>query len=123
MVLSALKEKEMGGFKKALLIIRANVEPAKINYAKSSNIGNHHIRVFLNNSPDDNLGAYLLEKAILAYNFQDALKIVQHILKLEQAPLFAYFWEAELLYRLEDYEESWFSFERYLHTLMIRTLE
>ena len=121
--LSALKEKEMGGFKKALLIIRANVEPAKINYAKSSNIGNHHIRVFLNNSPDDNLGAYLLEKAILAYNFQDALKIVQHILKLEQAPLFAYFWEAELLYRLEDYEESWFSFERYLHTLMIRTLE
>lgn len=121
--LAALKEKEFGDFETALSVIRSEIETSEITYSQMQSSRNFHTRVFLNNTPNENVGGYLLNKEILLFNYPEALKIVQHILKMEKPPLFAYYWEAELLYRLEDFEESWFSFERYFQKLKIRSLQ
>ena len=32
----------------------------------------------------------------------------------DDAPGFVYYWKAELLYRMEDYIESWYAFDSYM---------
>ena len=120
--LEALKIKEQANFKESLHILRENIEPIEINSRNDSLGKNYHLRVFFNNEPEGNSGSYFLKVAIATFNYSDGLKIVRHLLKMENPPLFAYYWEAELLYRLEDFEESWFSFERFYEKSEIRSL-
>ena len=121
--LDALKIKEQANFKKSLLILRENIEPIEINPSDYPLGQNLYLRVFLNNFPDKAVGSYLLNEAIATFNYSDALLIARHILKMKKPPLYAYYWEAELLYRLEDFEESWFSFERFYKKSEIRTIK
>ena len=121
--LDALKIKEQANFKKSLLILRENIEPIEINPSNYPPDQNFYLRAFLSNSPDKTVGKYLLNEAIATFNYSDALLITRHMLKMNVAPLYAYYWEAELLYRLEDFEESWFSFERFYQKSEIRSIK
>jgi hypothetical protein len=76
--------------------------------------------VFIENNPDLSMGIILLVNALDSNKYLEARGILKHLLSLEKPPLFVYYWYAEVLYILKDYEESWFAFESYIQKSKIR---
>ena len=66
------------------------------------------------------MGVVLMKKEIHAKNYEKALIYVEHILTMNNPPKYAYYWKAELLYRIEDYVDSWFAFITYLEKSNVR---
>ena len=71
-------------------------------------------RVFLQNYPDVEMGMVLIKKEINEKNYEQALIYVDHILSMDNPPKYAYYWKAEVLYRMNEYIDSWFAFMAYL---------
>ena len=71
-------------------------------------------RVFLQNYPDVEMGMVLIKEEINKKNYEQALIYVDHILSMDNPPKYAYYWKAEVLYRMNEYIDSWFAFMIYL---------
>lgn len=121
-ILKAIKAKELADFEGALSMIRATIDPPQIplSEAQKNSRESHHYRVFIENNPDLSMGISLLVNALDSNKYLEAKEILKHLLRLEKPPLFVYYWYAEVLYILKDYEESWFAFESYIQKSKIR---
>ena len=121
-ILKALKAKELADFQGALAIIKGVIEPYPIplSEAQQASIKQYHFRVFKENFPDISIGAVLLESALSSDDYRGAQRVLEHLLSLDKPPLYAYYWYAEVLYMLKDYEESWFAYETYIQKSKIR---
>ncbi len=121
-ILKAIKAKELADFEGALSMIRATIDPPQIplSEAQKNSRESHHYRVFIENNPDLSMGISLLVNALDSNKYLEAGGILKHLLRLEKPPLFVYYWYAEVLYILKDYEESWFAFESYIQKSKIR---
>ena len=54
------------------------------------------------------MGMALIKKEIGEKNYMQALIYVDHILSMDNPSEYAYFWKAEVLYRMNEYIDSWF---------------
>ena len=113
-ILEAIKQKELANFEQALLILRETILPEKIDIFEGDEDKKYIPRVFLKNYPDLEMGVVLMNSAIHEKNYEQALIYVDHILSMNNPPNYAYYWKAELLYRMKDYIDSWFAFVTYL---------
>lgn len=118
--LNAIREKELANFDNALFILRKYILPKRIDVYKVNDDKKYIPRVFLQNYPDLEMGAILIKKEINSKNYEKALIYVEHILTMNNPPKYAYYWKAELLYRVEDYVDSWFAFVTYLEKSNVR---
>ena len=113
-ILEAIKQKELANFEYALSILRRYILPEKIAVYQVNENKKYIPRVFLQNTPDVEMGVVLMKEEINAKNYEKALIYVDHILTMDNPPKYAYYWKAELLYRMRDYSDSWFAFIAYL---------
>ena len=113
-ILEAVKQKELANFEEALLLLREYLFPEKIDIFKIKQGKKYIPRVFLQNYPDIELGTILIKKEIDEKNYEQALIYVDHILSMDNPPKYAYYWKAEVLYRMNEYIDSWFAFMTYL---------
>lgn len=121
-ILKAIKAKELADFEGALSMIRKTIDPPRIPLSEAQKYSreSYHYRVFIENNPDLSMGISLLVNALDSNKYIEAKGILGHLLRLEKPPLFVYYWYAEVLYILKDYEESWFAFESYIQKSKIR---
>jgi tetratricopeptide (TPR) repeat protein len=49
--------------------------------------------------------------------YEKALPIIDRLIDSPSPPPYLYYWRAEALYRLEEYIESWYTFETYLNSI------
>ncbi len=119
-ILEAIKEKELANFVNALFLLKKNIPHERIDNYKVNEDKKYIPRVFLQNYPDLEMGVVLMKKEIHAKNYEKALIYVEHILTMNNPPKYAYYWKAELLYRIEDYVDSWFAFITYLEKSNVR---
>lgn len=119
-ILEAIKEKELANFDKALFILRKFILPERIDIYQVKDDKRYIPRVFLQNYPDVEMGVVLMKREIHAKNYDKALIYVEHILTMPNPPKYAYYWRAELLYRMKDYVDSWFAFVTYLEKANVR---
>ncbi|MGZ0656706.1 O-antigen ligase family protein [Coraliomargarita sp. W4R72] len=59
-------------------------------------------------------GTALVSIYLEEQNYEKALSILDRLLETHKPPLYLYYWRAECLYQLQDYIDSWYSFETYL---------
>ncbi len=62
-------------------------------------------------------GTALLNYYVQKEEYEKALPLLDRLLESHKPPLYLYYWRAECLFRVEDYLESWRSFEMYLEKL------
>ena len=113
-ILEAVKQKELANFEQALFLLREHIVPEKIDIFKVKEGKKYIPRVFLQNYPDVEMGMVLIKKEIDEKNYEQALIFVDHILSIDNPPRYAHYWKAEVLYRMNEYIESWFAFMTYL---------
>lgn len=113
-ILEAIKQKELANFEQALFLLREHILPEKIDSFKVKEDKKYMPRVFLQNYPDIEMGTILIKKEINEKNYEKALIYVDHILSMDNPPKYAYYWKAEVLYRMNEYIDSWFAFMAYL---------
>lgn len=113
-ILEAIKQKELANFEQALSTLRSHILPERGDIYQLNEEKKYIPRVFLQNYPDVEMGMVLMRKEIREKNYEEALIYVDHILSMNNPPRYAYYWRAELLYRMKDYVDSWFAFMAYL---------
>ena len=113
-ILEAIKQKELANFEQALFVLREHIVPEKIDIFTVKEGKKYIPRVFLQNYPDVEMGMVLIKKDVNEKNFDKALIYVDHILSMDNPPKYAYYWKAEILYRMNEYIDSWFAFMTYL---------
>lgn len=113
-ILEAFKQKELANFENALLILRKHIPLERIDIYPFDERKKYIPRVFLQNYPDIEMGVVLMKNEIHEKNYDKALIYVDHILTMDNPPNYAYYWKAELLYRMNEYVDSWFAFVTYL---------
>ena len=113
-ILEAIKQKELANFEQALFVLREHIVPEKIDIFEVKEGKKYIPRVFLQNYPDVEMGMVLIKEEINEKNYEQALIYVDHILSMDNPPKYAYYWKAELLYRMNEYIDSWFAFITYL---------
>lgn len=59
-------------------------------------------------------GTGLLKYYLKVGDFEKALLVADSMAGLKDAPRFALYWKAEVLYQMEDYIESWYVFDAYM---------
>ena len=104
----------MANFENALLILRKHIPLERIDIYPVNERKKYIPRVFLQNYPDIEMGVVLMKNEIHEKNYDKALIYVDHILTMDNPPNYAYYWKAELLYRMNEYVDSWFAFVTYL---------
>ena len=113
-ILEAIEQKELANFEKALLLLRDYIVPERIDAFKVKEEKKYIPRVFLQNYPDVEMGMVLIKKEIDKKKYEKALIYVDHILSMDNPPEYAYYWKAEILYRMNEYIDSWFAFMVYI---------
>ena len=113
-ILEAVKQKELANFEQALFLLREHIVPEKIDIFEVKEGKKYIPRVFLQNYPDVEMGMVLIKEEINEKNYEQALIYVDHILSMDNPPKYAYYWKAEVLYRMNEYIDSWFAFMTYL---------
>ena len=113
-ILEAIKQKELANFEQALFVLREHIVPEKIDIFTVKEGKKYIPRVFLQNYPDVEMGMVLIKKDVNEKNFDKALIYVDHILSMDNPPKYVYYWKAEILYRMNEYIDSWFAFMAYL---------
>ncbi|MDG1241353.1 MAG: O-antigen ligase family protein [Opitutae bacterium] len=71
-------------------------------------------RVFSKSTNDLSKGTVLLRYYLERGEYLEALRIIEVLLQRSTAPPYVYYWRAEILYQLQDYSESWYTFDTYL---------
>ncbi|WPJ94241.1 O-antigen ligase family protein [Coraliomargarita algicola] len=112
--------KDQAKFQQAIQQIREHVEvpeiPAvKVNLEEVSMA--RLTREYAVDSGDRMKGATLISIYLEGQEYEKALSVLDRLLETPQPPLYLYYWRAECLYQLQDYIESWYSFEKYLERL------
>jgi len=59
-------------------------------------------------------GTGLLQYYLQVGDLEKALVVANEMAELEDAPTYALYWKGEVLYRMEDYIESWYAFDTYM---------
>lgn len=121
-ILKAIHQKELANFEQALSILKNHILPERINIYQLNEEKKYLPRVFMQNYPDVEMGAVLIKNEIDEKNYESALIYVDHILSMNNPPEYAYYWRAELLYRMKDYVDSWFAFMTYLEKVNFQPL-
>ena len=121
-ILEAIKQKELANFEKAVITLRKNINTEKIELPEFNVSKEHLPRVFLQNYPDLEAGLFLIKKEMAKKNYREALLYVEHILSMDNPPDYAFYWKAEILYKMKDYIDSWFAFSIYLEKAILPQL-
>ena len=111
---------EQAEFEEAVRLMRKAVPVAELSVgAEGASVQLAHLkRAFALSSRDVVKGTALLRLYLEEAMYVEALEVVDALLEnVESPPEYLYYWRAELLYRLEDYIESWYAFETYLERL------
>lgn len=62
-------------------------------------------------------GTALLRVYLDRGDLEKALQVVDSLIQLRDLPSYIHYWRAEILYRMDDYIESWYAFEAYIKLL------
>lgn len=111
----SLLRKEQGRFKEALDVLRAALSVPEI--PKTEMDDKTFVRLkrgFFLGVKDVIKGSALLRAYLDEENYTQALEVAGALLEISDPPAYVYYWQAELLYRMGDYLESWHAFEAYL---------
>lgn len=107
--------KDRADFKEAVDYIRKNVEVPIIPEVKLDEAVIARLLREYAVAPNDVMkGTALLSIYVEQKEYGKALPIMDRLLENHKPPLYLYYWRAECLYQLQDYIESWYSFEAYL---------
>jgi len=116
--LRSLLLKDRADFRQAVDYIRNNVEVPKIPEVELDDaVLARLLREYAVAPKDIMKGTALLHLYVEQAEFEKALSILDRLLENHKPPLYLYYWRAECLYQLEDFIESWYSFEAYLDEL------
>lgn len=121
-VLESIREKELANFDRALEIFRNNISLKPFDHFVAKADKKYIPRVFLKNYPDLEMGTILVQRAVEAEAYNEALQYVDHLLTLEKPPLYAFSWRAELLYLTDNTVDSWFAYRTYIDAAKVRHL-
>ncbi len=110
--------KDKADFKQAVDAIRDNVKVPKIPEVKIDEaVLTRLLREYAVAPKDIIKGTALLSIYVQEEAYEKALPILDRLLESHKPPLYLYYWRAECLYRVEEYIESWYTFETYLEKL------
>ncbi|MFP4202722.1 MAG: O-antigen ligase family protein [Opitutales bacterium] len=113
--LRSLLKKERARFNEALTFLREKVPAAEIPAAEENAENLTRLRRrFAARSNNMTLVSTLLREYLDREAYEEALEVVETVLENEEPPEFAYYWRAELLYRLNEPVESWYAYETHI---------
>tara|TARA_B100001971_G_scaffold210312_1_gene235545 strand:- start:14814 stop:17342 length:2529 start_codon:yes stop_codon:yes gene_type:complete len=110
--------KDQAQFQQAIDHIRENVEVPSVPEVKLEGLSMARLtREYAVDSSDVMKGTKLISIYLKEQQYERALSVLDRLLETPNAPLYIYYWRAECLYQLQDYIESWYSFEKFLEQL------
>ena len=107
--------KDRADFAGAVDLIRSNLEKPNLpgGGLKITNLVRAQ-REFAVNRTDLAKGGSLLRYYVDSGEYRSASRIAEQLAENSNAPISILYWKAEVHYRLEDYIESWFTFQQYI---------
>jgi tetratricopeptide (TPR) repeat protein len=116
--LQSLLHKGRADFKEAVDTIRGHIEvPAIPEIRLDEAVLTRLMRAYAVAPKDIMKGTALLHIYVDRGEYGKALTILDRLLESHKPPLYLFYWRAECLYRVEEYIESWYTFETYLKKL------
>ncbi|MEM1221492.1 MAG: O-antigen ligase family protein [Verrucomicrobiota bacterium] len=117
--LRALLYEKRAEFSLAIQVIRESIAVPKIPEIEfeASHITRLQ-RAFTLSKRDVVKGTTLLKYYLEIGDILKALAICEALNELPDPPSYSLYWQAEILYQLEDYVESWYSFKRYAELVL-----
>jgi tetratricopeptide (TPR) repeat protein len=107
--------KEQGRFKEALEVLRLALPVPEVPKVEMNKKIFVRLKREFSFGPTDVMkGTALLRVYLDEAAYSKALQVAVALLEVSDPPVYAYYWQAELLYQMEDYVESWYAFEAYL---------
>jgi tetratricopeptide (TPR) repeat protein len=94
-------------------VIAPSIPAAKIEDASIARLS----REYAVDSLNVRKGTVLISIYLSGQQYEQALSVLDRLLEGPKPPLYLYYWRSECLYQLQDYIESWYSFEKYLEKL------
>lgn len=114
--------KDQAKFEEAVDSIRDNVEVPTIPRVELDDYALSRLTREYAVAPKDIMkGTALLSIYIEEQAYAKALPVLERMLEAHKPPLYLYYWRAECLYQVQEYIESWYSFETYLEALWQRS--
>ena len=105
-------------FKNAVQYIRSNIEAPKVPELEIDNASFTRLaREYALAPKDIYKGTELLYMYVERGEYRLAIPVIVGMLESLNPPLFLYYWKAECFYQIDEYIESWYSFETYLNQL------
>jgi O-antigen ligase len=116
--LRSLLHKGRADFKEAVDAIRGQIEAPEIPEIQLEEaVLTRLMRTYAVAPKDIMKGTALLHIYVEREEYGKALAILDRLLESHKPPLYLFYWRAECLYRVEEYIESWYTFETYLKKL------
>ena len=114
----SLLRKEQAAFEDAVQYIRSNIEIPKIPEVDMDEATFARLTREYSLAPKDIFkGTALLYRYVESGEYHLAIPILDAMLESHKPPLYLYYWRAECFYQIEEYIESWFTFETYFKEL------
>jgi hypothetical protein len=116
--LRSLSLHKQANFQEAINLIRQNIDaPDLPQIQKNEAAFIRLLREYAAAPNDTKKGIALIYIYVAQEDYGKALPIIDRLLEGDTPPLNLYYWRGECLYRLQDYDESWYAFEDYLEAL------
>ena len=114
----SLLRKEQAAFEDAVEYIRSNVEVPKIPEVDLDDATFARLtREYAVAPKDIYKGTALLYSYVQRGEYHLAIPVLDGMLESHKPPLYVYYWRAECFYQIDEYIESWYTFETYLNEL------
>lgn len=116
--LLSLLRKDQADFEIAVDLIRKNVKvPSVPEVSLDQAVLARLTREYAVAPKDIMKGTALLDFYVQRQEYDKALPILDRLLESHKPPLYLYYWRAECLFQIQEYIESWYTFEKYLEKL------
>lgn len=114
----SLLHKERADFKMAVDVIREHIEVPKIPEVRVDDVVMTRLMREYAVAPKDIMkGTAVLYVYVEQEAYEKALPILDSLLETRKPPAYLDYWRAECLYQVQEYIESWYSFEDYLENI------
>lgn len=111
----SMLRKEQAAFEDAVEHIRSNIEIPRIPEVDMDEATFARLTREYSIAPKDVYkGTALLYRFVESGEYQQAIPLLDAMLESHKPPLYLYYWRAECYYQIEEYIESWYTFETYL---------
>jgi hypothetical protein len=113
--LRATLRAEQADFVEAVRMVRSAVEPPKMPEVPTAGVPLERLQREFSVMPGDLVkGTALLKYYIAEENFPKVREVTETMIAVQKdVPAYAFFWNAESYYHLQDYIESWYAYEEY----------